>query len=277
MHPHPLDSLIDLDRYPLRDTYSRARLMTEARRQLANESCVVLPGLLAPGVAQAMAAEALATLPRSYRRDRQYAAYVKPSGGEFPPDHPSRRLFWNRQHIVPTDLLPAKGLIRSLYGSDELTGLVGDILEEPELFRVADPLMSCNVTLLSEGDEHGWHFDGNDFVVSLLLQAPERGGAFEFAPYIREEGNENYEAVAAAMDGRPGLLRQKTVAPGTLMVFCGRRALHRVSPVEGRIPRIIALFSYDRRPGMVFSDASRLRAVGRTQVFEPAAGAVALQ
>ena len=88
--------------------------------------------------------------------------------------------------------------------------------------------MQCDCA--REGDEHGWHFDGNDFVVSLLLQAPENGGAFEFAPYIRDEGKENYAAVAAAMDGVPGSVRQKTVRPGTLMIFCGRRALHRVTP-----------------------------------------------
>jgi UDP-N-acetylenolpyruvoylglucosamine reductase len=53
---------------------------------------------------------------------------------------------------------------------------VGAIYIDPATRRVADPLLSCTVTYLAEGDQHGWHFDGNDFVVSLLLQAPESGG-----------------------------------------------------------------------------------------------------
>ena len=260
-----LSALLDLDRYPLHDPTRRSALVVAGRQQLAEESCVVIPDLLAPGVAAAMAIEAMATVPRAYRRDRQYTAYSRPGGEDLPEVHPARRLFWNRQHIVPTDILPRDGLILSLYHSDTLMGLVADILGEPELHRVADPLMSCNVTMLSEGDEHGWHFDGNDFVVSLLLQAPEGGGAFEFAPYIRDEGVENYPAVAAAMDGMPGTVRQKSVRPGTLMIFCGRRALHRVTPVSGATPRLIALFSYDRRPGVEWGPESRLRAVGRTQ------------
>lgn len=260
-----LFDLIDRRRYALDDAARRQEIVEDARRQMREESCVVLPDLLAPGIAAAMAAEATATIPYAYRRDRQYTAYSRPGGEELPDSHPTRRFFWNRQHIVPTDILPPDGLILSLYESDALTGLVANILQEPELHRVADPLMACNVTALGNGDEHGWHFDGNDFVVSLLLQAPEAGGAFEFAPYIRDEGEENYDRVADAMDGKDGIVRAKRVSPGTLMIFCGRRALHRVSPVEGATPRLIALFSYDRKPGMVWGEAARLRAVGRAE------------
>ena len=47
------------------------------------------------------------------------------------------------------------------------------------------------------------------------------------------------------------------------MIFQGRRALHRVTPVEGARSRIVALFSYDRRPDMVFPERVRLSSVGR--------------
>ena len=51
------------------------------------------------------------------------------------------------------------------------------------------------------GDELGWHFDGADFVVTLLLQAPEAGGAFEFAPMLRSEDDRNDEGVRALLAG----------------------------------------------------------------------------
>ena len=131
--------------------------------------------------------------------------------------------------------------------------------------RVADPQLSCNVTIMGDGDQHGWHFDSNDFVISLLLQAPMGGGCFVFAPGIRSEADQNYDGVAAAMDGDPGLLRQPLMAPGALILFRGRNSLHRVTPVEGPDKRIIALFSYDRRPDMQFSEQSRINVFGRSQ------------
>ena len=70
-----------------------------------------------------------------------------------------------------------------------------------------------------EGDTHGWHFDLNDFVVSILLQAPEAGGTFDFAPNIRKDGDENYAAVAAALDGRSQSVRSIKVEAGTLAAF----------------------------------------------------------
>ena len=51
---------------------------------------------------------------------------------------------------------------------------------------------------------------------------------------------------------------------GTLSIFRGQRSLHRVSPVEGARQRLIALFPYDRRRGMMFAAEVHLGAFGRT-------------
>jgi hypothetical protein len=180
-----------------------------------------------------------------------------------PADHPARRTHPYRMDLAATDLLPADGLIRTLYGWDGLTELVRDALGEPVLHRCADPLVSCVTTHMGPDDQHGWHFDGNDFVVSLLLQKAERGGAFEVAPGIRTPGDEAWDRVAAALDGRWPGVRTLGFEPGTLLIFQGKYALHRVTPVEGARRRIIALFSYDRLPDMIFPDRVRLNATGR--------------
>src|SRR3546814_5824637 len=103
-------------------------------------------------------------------------------------------------HVVATDLFPPEGMIRRLYASSALTDLVTDLLEEPSLHRCADPLLSCSATVMGEGDQHGWHFDSNDFVVTLLLQKPVDGGEFEFCPEIRSDGNKNFAGVPGVMD-----------------------------------------------------------------------------
>jgi hypothetical protein len=175
-----------------------------------------------------------------------------------------------RMRVTATDQMDPHGPTVTVYESENLTRLVGEILDLA-VHRVCDPLMRCNFTILGEGDEHGWHFDGNDFVVSLLLQAPEQGGVFEFAPNIRDEAHENFETVKAIMGGRPGLTRLQAVEPGTLVIFRGKRALHRVTRVEGKRPRIIALFSYDERPGMVWPANVQRRVFGRAAGEQPVA------
>ena len=182
---------------------------------------------------------------------------------QYPADHVRRRKHESRQFVVATDVLDKTGRLRTLYRNETLTKRIAQMLSEPALFPLADPVMGCTSTVMYEGDTHGWHFDLNDFVVSILLQAPEAGGTFDFAPNIRKDGEENYPAVAAALDGRSQSVRSIKVEAGTLLLFCGRRALHRVPPVIGKVPRVIALFSYDRKPDVRYGSDVYARVVGR--------------
>ena len=52
-------------------------------------------------------------------------------------------------------------------------------------------------------DEHyfPWHFDGNDFTVSILVQQAEQGGDFEYVPNIRTSDDENFEGVNKILNG----------------------------------------------------------------------------
>lgn len=256
--------MIDRRRYDLDDTAARHAIVAEGRRQLRAGGFAALPGFVTPAAAAAMAEEGLATLPQAHRRDRMLGAYDIEPGPDMAADHPVRRRHPYRMHVTATDLLPPAGMIRSLYERDDMTELVADLLEETSLHRCADPLLSCAVTIMGEGDQHGWHFDSNDFVVTLLLQKPEQGGDFEFCPGIRSDADQNFAGVAAAMDGAALGLRCPCVEAGTLMLFRGKQSIHRVTPVAGPRRRVIAIFSYDRMPGMMFSERTRLQAVGRT-------------
>jgi hypothetical protein len=218
-----------------------------------------------------MAQEILSALPRAYRREKTFSAYAEdPAADRLLPDgHARRRRHLNRQFVVTADILPPNGIVATLYNEDALTSTIAAILNEPSLYRLADPIMSYSGTVMADGDTHGWHFDLNDFVVSILLQTPDAGGTFDFAPNIRTEADENFAAVAAVMDGTSSAVRSVRVDAGTLLVFCGRRALHRVPPVIGPTPRVIALYSYDRIPGVVYSSDVYMRVVGRPGPVQP--------
>jgi hypothetical protein len=265
-----LDTLVDLDRYPIHDlgTPQAQAAIACGRADLAGDDGLALfPGFVTAVALKAMAAEAEGLVPRAFRRDEWYGIYsydCEAKDADLPESHPRRRRFRSRMGAIAYDLLPWDSCTRALYEWPALTRFIAAVSGETELYTCADPLASCVISVLEPGDMHSWHYDQNDFVVSLLLQAAERGGEFEYAPNIRSEQNENYADVARMLDGDPCLRRIGAITSGCLALFRGRRSLHHVTEVEGSRPRLIALFSYDRKPGMMFTPDVHLRALGRT-------------
>lgn len=257
------DTLVDLDRYPLFDPARRSYVVAAARQGLAETGSAVLPGFLRHEAIDLLVAEAMAILPAAHRRDRMLTPYPWGADPDLPPDHTVHRTSPYRMQVAATDQMDPAGATLALYEWDVLTDFLREMLDLPALYLVRDPLLRCNFTYLRDGDEHGWHFDGNDFVVSLLLQSAEEGGVFEFAPGIRDDGDENYDGVAAVMEGIPGLTRLIRAEPGTLALFRGRRALHRVTRVSGARPRIMLLLSYDEREETVWGAEAQRRVFGR--------------
>ena len=83
--------------------------------------------------------------------------------------------------------------------------------------------------------------------MTLLLQEAVAGGAFEYAPRPRTDQDENFTAVKRLFDDAYDDVRTLSRRPGTLTVFKGRHAMHRVTGVWGKRQRISALLSYDRQ------------------------------
>jgi hypothetical protein len=75
-------------------------------------------------------------------------------------------------------------------------------------------------------------------------------------PWIRTATDEHYDAVRRVQAGAADAgVRVVPMTPGTLMLFEGRRSIHRVSPIRGGRPRHVALLAYDTKPG---TDSSAL-------------------
>ena len=69
------------------------------------------------------------------------------------------------------------------------------------LYFYEDPYGCLNVSVQHSDEQFAWHFDTNEFTVSIQLQKPEAGGVFEFAPNIRTPESESLEDVAAGLEG----------------------------------------------------------------------------
>jgi len=105
--------------------------------------------------------------------------------------------------------------------------------------------------IAGEGDTDGRHYDSNEVVFSILLQEADEGGEFEYLPNIRTPGEENYDIITKAFQDSGPYSKRFKIKPGTLVMFKGISSLHRVTPVIGDRPRIVALFSYHTEPGHV--------------------------
>jgi hypothetical protein len=257
--------LVDRDAYPIDTLASDAArsLIEDARRQLAATGACELPGFLTAAATERMVRESDDLVALAHPSAGPITVYLEPADVSFPADHPRRRLGTSSLAAIAYDLIPPQHALRRLYEWEPLLDFIAACLGEERLYRYADPLGALNVAVMGDGDELFWHFDQTDFVVSIALRDALSGGDFEYAPYIRSAADESYPAVQALLDGSPARVRRIAMTPGTLLLFQGRRSLHRVTRIAGAVPRLVALLAYDTRPGTVSSDLLRLARYGR--------------
>ena len=67
------------------------------------------------------------------------------------------------------------------------------------------------------------------------------------------------------MTGVDRNVKVNPLVAGTLNVFAGKNALHRVSTVRGTRSRFVAVYSYYDRPGVQFNAGERLGFYGRAE------------
>ena len=261
-----LDDLVDSARYPLSAPGSSGwtAAVAQAREQLASRGCCVLPGFLRASVVDALREQCASVAPSAYDGVETVNVYNTTPDPSLPAGHPVRTTMERGNAFVPRDALGPDLVISQLYADPRVQAFVAACFDLPEVHELADPLAGLCLNVLLPGKEHPWHFDTNEFAVSLLTQAPEAGGRFEYCPDIRSAASECFDDVAAVLaGGRPDLVQQVEVLPGALQLFRGRYALHRVSAVEGGTPRHSAIFAYSRERGVIGSVERTRQLFGR--------------
>jgi hypothetical protein len=233
------------------------------RKQMRETGACEIAGFVRPGALPPFIDDARRLAPRAHRSGGPGTVYLGFPDESFPADHPRQWLGNYGVGAVAYDLFPANSPIRQLYEWDELLRFVAAILDLDVIHPYGDPLGALNLAVMTDGDELQWHFDQTDFVVSLALQDSDEGGDFEVAPMIRSADEERYDDVARVLAGERSDVVTLPMTPGTLLVFAGRHSLHRVSPIRGTTPRLVALFGYDSRPGTMSSELLKEVRYGR--------------
>ena len=256
MHDLNAADLIDTDRYPLHDLESASgeALVNACRQQL--EALCALPGFIRPDALTQMVAESapLAAASHYYDEPRGSFGYDPKTLTQWPAGHPCGVRHTNRYRQVLNHQVRNDSALRQLYLWPQLTEFVRQVFGAKSMHRSQCPHLSLSLKIAGEGDTDGWHYDPNDGVVSLLLQTPDSGGQFEYAPYIRSETDPRYDAVAALFADPEGSAQRPAMQAGTFVFFNGHLSMHRVSPVgQTAQPRIAALLSFDQSSNQVFS------------------------
>ncbi len=248
--------IINTAAYPVDNlSYADARTwIAQLHARLDQDGSCTLPSFVTAPALTRMAQQALSIAHLAYPGPTEVSPYFfnyqLGSGDDLPATHPLRHKGRRNLAQVAADLIPPEFMLSQLYRSDLMLDFLSAVTGKP-VYRNQDPYQSLNISVMNQGGCQQWHFDSGTMVTTLLLQEPEAGGVFEYAPAIRSDTDENFDAVQAVLDGTSGRVLQNRLQAGTLSLFRGHYSLHRVTEVEGSRQRIQAILGYSTRPGLI--------------------------
>jgi hypothetical protein len=255
---------LDLNRYPIAEPgAARDALLAGLKAELDRDGCAVLKAFVRPDRIADLVRESDRVAVHGHRNFSRTNAYFTQDKPTLPASHPQRRFYDRSNAFVPADHFGEDSILRSIYECPAFAPFIQQALGEPAFYRYADPLADVIINLAEEGNGFPWHFDTNNYTVTLAIQNAESGGDFEYSPHLRTATDENYAGVEAVLDGDTRLIRTLHLEPGDLQIFKGRQALHRVTPLAGPWPRYVAIFSFAEHPGMVGSPERTRQLYGR--------------
>jgi 2OG-Fe(II) oxygenase superfamily len=255
---------VDLDRYPIDrpDSPESQALVARCQADMAAYGVSQLSGFLTPAAVGEILATTQELESRGWASESTHNVYFTPlaeASLHSPGSMPQR----SAKRAIAYDLLPADLPLRVVYESAALTEFVRRVLGKSVLYRSADPLDALEIALFEPGEELGWHFDNSEFSITIMLQMPDGGGEFQFVRSLRSDDDANEEGVFAVLQGDHRAVETLPTAPGTLALFHGHHALHRVTPVTGVHPRINTVLTYGERPDMALSALTQKLFYGR--------------
>jgi hypothetical protein len=249
-------SLVNTSHYPLNypDTPLYQKTLTAIRTQLKRDGCAVVSNFLSPLGLSQLLAEAEERRKFAYFSDKTNTnVYFSADDTSLSPDHPKRIFLKRTNGFITSDYFDDSTASRTLYNWPALKLFIQDCLGKNQLYIYDDPVSNMIVNVLTPGSHFNWHFDTNEFTITMLLKSAARGGHFEYSPNLRNANDECYEDVRAVIQGATQNITRLNIAPGDLQLFLGRFSLHRVTQNTGRSDRLLLIMSFTEKPGMIGS------------------------
>ncbi|MDG1412214.1 MAG: hypothetical protein P8Q52_15895 [Acidimicrobiales bacterium] len=255
MTEHHLDNLVDLDRYPLHDPDSPGYLaaVNAARGSLKTVGCAIVKDLVRPEAITRLNAEIVERKYTTHFSTQMMNPYFHTTvNNEFPADHPANTFLERSSGFIPGDSWESGCATDVIFRAPTVARFLADCLEIPELYCYADPLAGLTANILDPGQLFTWHFDTNDFAVTVLVQEADEGGLFEYYPATRSADDEGFDRIQRILKGDREGVHTLDLRPGDMQIFRGRHSLHQVSRVPGHSrPRHAAIFAYTEAANVI--------------------------
>lgn len=250
-----LDALVATDKYPVATPHAEAyqAAVAQARAELLATGCAVLKDFISPVGLNTLGREIRERKPATHYSTEAMNPYFHtvPDPG-FPDHHPVNTFIERSSGFIPGDAWEQGTACRYVFEHSMVGRLLADCLDLQELFPYHDPLAGLTANILDPGQQFAWHFDTNDFAVTVLIQAADQGGLFQYVPGIRSSSDEGFAAIQSVLEGNESAVTTLDLRPGDLQIFRGRYSLHRVTRVaDGSTPRHAAIFAYTAQAGVI--------------------------
>ncbi|MDH3631612.1 MAG: 2OG-Fe(II) oxygenase [Gammaproteobacteria bacterium] len=260
-----MNKLVNLENYPLDrlDSPAGQRLVAQCIDDLECKGMFTLKGFMRREVIDEILPGLLEKLKReSFTHAREHNIYFNNDIKDIPADHPALTRVETINHTLCGDQIA--GPLRQIYEWPALAAFLAQVMQKPNLYPMDDPLACANVMGYYEGEGLNWHFDRSEFTTTLLLQAPRKGGDFQYLQALRSDLDPNYDGIARLLRGEDSEVSTLQLGAGDLNVFKGVNTAHRVTPPVGDLARVVTVFTYYETPGRMFSDEENLGFYGRT-------------
>lgn len=252
------EQVINYTRYPIDDVKNTGRqaVIDQVRTELADDGCAVIRNFFSDAGLQALLTEAHERKAETYYSPSKLCnAYLNDGNPEFPEDHPLNVFIPRTNGFITADLFGDETHSHQLYYWEPLKQFLTECLGKDELYIYEDPVSNMIVNVGKPGQQFNWHFDTNEFTITMLLQPAESGGEFEYVPDLRSTQDECYEEVGKVLNGDRGRVKRLELNAGDLQFFLGRFSLHQVTENTGNGDRLLLIMSFSEQPGMVGSMA----------------------
>jgi hypothetical protein len=248
--------IIDYRTYPLDQVENPLRQQTidQVRANLAQDGCAVIRQFISEDGLQQLLSEATDRKAQAYYSPKKMCnVYLGDADPELPDEHP-RNIFIPRTNgFITADLLGEDTAAHRLYYWKPLKRFLADCLHKEKLFIYEDPVSNMIINVGSPGEQFNWHFDTNEFTITMLLNPASSGGHFEYVPALRSQDDECYDEVKKVLDGDRSRVKRLELNAGDLQFFLGRFSLHQVTKNIGDEDRLLLIMSFTEKPGMVGS------------------------
>ena len=140
------------------------------------------------------------------------------------------------------------------------------VLGVKKIYPYTDNLSSINYNYYEKNQQLGWHFDDASFAITLMINSPDKGGAFQYITEGRDyqKNTIDKKLLNNVISGKI-IPKELNVNPGTLILFYGRNYLHRVTPVQSDKGRILVTLNYNLEEGIELSENARKTFFGRVK------------